>query len=192
MSKRLSFDDVLDDLMMGEEQPTPAALARWQERYPQYRQDLADFFETWAEQESMSHLPKPKINEEMIINKTVAYGMEILQKQGRLLPDTLPTLTAYDQLVLAAIYLLGGKGYPATITLKVAEMSETEPLPGSVYVSLNRLETAGLALSRPANPETEPENKTRRYFTVTMLGDRALASAKETSAVVARFLPDFA
>jgi PadR family transcriptional regulator, regulatory protein PadR len=192
MTENLSFDDILDDLMMEEDQPTPEALARWQERYPQYRQDLAEFFETWAEQESMSHLPKPQIDEEMILKKSVEYGMEILRKQGRLMPDTVPALTPYDELVLTAIYLLGGKGYPATITLKVAEMSETEPLPGSVYVSLNRLETQGLALSRPANPETEPENKTRRYFTVTMSGDRALAYAKETSAVVARYLPDFA
>jgi hypothetical protein len=59
-------------------------------------------------------------------------------------------------------------------------------------VSLERLEMKGLVSARYADPEFEPEADSRRYFTVTLSGERALAHARETSTVVARFLPDFA
>ena len=188
----LTFDDVLDMLMLEVKTPADEALARWSERYPQYREDLADFFAVWAEQENSTE-PEPDTDEEMIVRKSVAYAMDLLQKQGRLAPKRpVPVLQSQDQLVLTAIYVLGGQGYPVSITLKVREMSGTDMALGSVYESLNRLQTMGLILSRAANPETEPEEPTRRYFTVTLQGGRALALAKETSTVVARFLPDFA
>ena len=62
----------------------------------------------------------------------------------------------------------------------------------STFASLNRLESRGLVSSRVAGPETEPEGRTRRYFTVTLAGDRALAQAKETSKLLADFLGDLA
>ena len=80
-----------------------------------------------------------------------------------------------------------------TIALKVGEMQGKDAgLLGSIMVSLQALQQKGLVLARPADPVTEPENQTRNYYTVTMAGTRALAHAKETSTVVARFLPDFA
>jgi len=193
MTEFISFDDVLAELMLEEEHPTQEALVRWQERYPQYREALASFFETWAGQEALSDLPQAHIDEEKIVRKGVDYALDILQKQGRLIsPESIGSLGEYDQLVLTTVYLLHGKGHPATITAKVGQLTGKRALLGSIFVSLERLEMKGLVSSRYADPAIEPEADTRRYFTVTLSGERALAHARETSAVVARFLPDFA
>src|SRR6266852_5961482 len=194
MTEKLSFDDVLDDLMLEEETPSYEALVRWQERYPQYRKELADFFATWAIQEAHAQLPdRTGIDEEKLVKRGVEYAMEILRKQGRLVPDApVRSLQPFDQLVLTAVYLLRGQGYAVNITGKVGEMSETKPTLGSILISLDRLEEQHLVSSWVDESGNEPAGKARRYFRVTLLGEKALAYAKETSTVVARFLPDFA
>src|SRR5579862_5978129 len=177
MAENLSFEDVLDDLMLEEETPSYEALVRWQERYPRYRKQLAEYFATWAIQEAHTAAPQQThIDEEKIVKKGVEYGMEILRKQGRLLPDgPPPALDASDQLVLAAIYMLHGQGNPASITARIGELSGTRGLLGNVFVSLDRLERNHLIRSR----EVEEEDTVRRYFTVTLRGEKALACAKE-------------
>ena len=182
------WEDVLDALMLEENEPSHEALLRWSERYPQYRQALKEFFATWAIQKYRPD-SEPAIDEESIVEEGVNHVMDTLHRQGRLIsPQAVPPLAEYDQLVLTAIYLLRGEGAPATITMKVSDISGKQALLGSVFVSLNRLETQGLAVSRYPNPE----DTTTRHFTVTMLGERALAAAKQTSTAIARFLADFA
>jgi hypothetical protein len=193
MTKNESFDDVLDMLFREEQAPSDEALARWSERYPQYRRDLAEFFEIWAMQEKSTE-PEPDTDEDWIVEQSVKHAMAILEGQGRLAPvQPVPSLSDFDQLVLTAVYLLGGRGYPVTITLKVGEMQGKRALLGFVLTSLDSLQRKGLILSRPPDPVSEPENVGKRYYyTVTMAGSRALAYARETSTVLARFLPDFA
>ena len=193
MTEKLSFEDVLDDLMLEEETPSYEALVRWQDRYPQYRKELADFFATWAIQDAYAQLPdQTHIDEEKIVKRGVEYAMEILRKQGRLLPDEpVRALQPLDQQVLAAVYLLRGQGYSVNISSKVGEMSE-KPSLGSVLVSLDRLEEQHLLSSWVDESGNEPEGKARRYYRVTLTGEKSLAYARETSTVVARFLPDFA
>ena len=191
MTEKLSFEDVLDALMLEESTPSYEALLRWSERYPRYRDDLAQFFATWAVQKEKTQ--KVEIDEESLVQRGVSHAMEILRRQGRLIsPDSIESLQRFDQLVLAAIYLLHGQGYSVNIAGKVDEISGTRPLLGSVFVSLSRLENRGLVSPRLADPATEPEGKTRRYFTATLAGERALAAAKETSKLLADFLGDFA
>ncbi len=189
MMEKLSFDDILDDLMIEEDKPTAEALARWQEQYPQYRQSLADFFETWADQEAHSDLPLPDIDEEKLVKKGVEYAMEILRKQGRLLPaDYNPPIDPFDEQVLAAVYALHGQGYPVNIGEKVGDMSGNRPMLGTVLTSLDRLESKYLVMGR----DVPAEGKIRRYFTLTLSGEKVLMRVKEASPVVARFLADFA
>jgi hypothetical protein len=189
MTQNLSFEDVLDQLMIEEPKPTPEALARWQARFPQYSQDLAEFFETWVEQESYAGEPDDApVDKDKLVKRGVEYALGILSKQGRILPDTVEPLRDDDQLVLTAVYLLGGQGYPVNIMEKVGEMSGTRALLGSVLMSLDRLESKYLIQSREINVDGAP----RRYFIVTLHGEHALAHAKATSTVVARFLPDLA
>src|SRR5438876_7078512 len=143
MSQNLSFDDVLDDLMLEEETPSHEALVRWQKRYPQYRKQLADYFAAWAIQEAYAAgQQRTHIDEEKLVQRGVDYAMETLRKQGRLLPaDYNPSVNPFDQQVLAAVYALHGQGYPVNIGEKVGEMSGSRPMLGTVLMSLNRLES---------------------------------------------------
>src|SRR5260370_38217440 len=126
-----------------------AALVKWSQRYPQYRDRLAKFFADWAVQELYAELPEddelPDIDEERLVQKGVEFAMDILRRQGRLLPETPVELPAeFGQLVLTAIYLLPGRAPVASITSKVGEMSGREVLAGSIYLALNGLENKGL------------------------------------------------
>jgi len=69
-------------------------------------------------------------------------------------------------------------------------MSGTRVLLGATFVSLDRLEQLGPVSARLADPENESEGKTRRYFAVTLFGERALVRVKQTSKV-ADFLEDY-
>ena len=192
MTRNESFDDVLNMLLLEEPAPTDEALARWSERYPQYRENLAEFFAAWAMQETETG-PEPDTDEDRIVQQSVNHAMEILRRQGRLTPaEAVESLKPNDQLVLTAVWVLGGRGYAVTIAEKVSEMQGKRALLGSIHISLDRLERRALVLSRKADPVSEPEHEHRRYFTVTMAGARTLAHAKQTSAELARFLPDFA
>ena len=55
MMEKITLEDFLDELMIEEENPDYATLVRWQQRYPQYSRELAEFFATWSMQEAASH-----------------------------------------------------------------------------------------------------------------------------------------
>ena len=190
----ITFEDVLDELMLKESSPSYETLVKWTNRYPQYRDALADFFATWALQDARAQLPQQvHIDEDRLVEKGVNYAMEILRRQGRVLPaGAIESLEPFDQLVLTAIYLLRGEAYSLNITERVSEMSGQEVLLGSTFLALEGLEKRSLISPRPADPETEPENLGRLYFTVTLAGERALAHAKQTAKLLADLLGDFA
>lgn len=190
----ITFEDILDELMLEEPSPSYEALMKWSERYPQYAEALAEFFATWSLQAALAeHSKQTPIDEKRLVEKGVNYAMELLRRQGRILPVAdIPSLDTFDQLVLTAVYLLHGEAYSVNITERVSEMSGTEFLLGSTFLSLDRLEKAGLISSRLADPETEPENKGRQYFTTTLAGERALARARQTSKLLADLLGDLA
>lgn len=195
MTEKITLEDVLDELMLEEPKPDYEALVRWQNRYPQYRDQLAGFFATWGVQACLaeSGVPEPDIDEEKLVQGGVEHAMEILRRQGRIIPKTeVARLDPFDELVLTAIYLLFGDAYVVNITERVSEMLGREILLASTFASLDHLEQRDLILGREADPETEPGGKTRRYFTVTLAGERALAAAKTTSTLVAKALEDFA
>jgi hypothetical protein len=190
----ISLEDVLDAMMLEESEPSDAALVRWAKRYPQYSDELARYFATWSLQEILAKLPDPAaVNEESLIARGVSFAFDLVNRQGRLGPDTpIEPLGPFDQLVLTAIHLMQGDAYNVNITDKVSEMSGRRILLGSTLASLGRLERAGLIMARIADSSTDPEQKGRLYFTATMTGERALAEAKETSRAVADFLGEFA
>jgi PadR family transcriptional regulator PadR len=193
MTGKLSLDDVLDELMLEEPEPTDEALARWSKRYPQYRHDLAEFFATWREQRDLPEEAEPVINEERLVQQGVEYAMEIVRKQGRLIsPDSIGPVAPFDQLVLAAVYMLHGEGNNLSITDKVSEMSGRRVLLAFTFTSLARLEEAYLISGRDSDPQTEPDGESRRYFTMTLTGERALARERETSKLLTDLPGDFA
>jgi hypothetical protein len=189
--QKLTFEDVLDELMLEEEAPSYEALVRWQERYPQFRESLAEYFETWAIQED---LPGDiKIDEKKIVEAGVKYAMEVAEKQGRLIrSDQTELLKPFDQMVLAAVHLMHGEGSPVSITEKLSEMLGKEVLLGSVFLSLSQMDERGLISQWTSEAAVEEDGKSKQYFTVTIPGERALAYARETSRAVADALGDFA
>jgi len=188
MSERVSFDDVLQEVMLKEKTPSYAALLRSQERFPNYRDMLADFFATWAVQEDLPEELEPDIEDEPIVAKGVQHAMEILERQGRLLPkEHVAQLSASDQLVLAAVHMLDGEGDGVTITEKISQICGREALLGTTFAALSRLEKQGLIEAWQSVAETEPGGKSKRHFTITVHGEGVLVSAR-TSALLAAYL----
>ena len=191
MTRNVSFEDVLDALMLEEPTPSYATLLRWSERYPQYREALAQFFATWAIQADQPQ--RVALDEDRLVEKGVSHALEILRRQGRVEPKAaIEWLPPFDQLVLTATHLLRDKGDCVNIARKVSEISGTNVRCGSTSLSLGRLEAWRLVSSRISDPKTEPDGTTRRYFMVTIAGERALAQVKETSKLLGNFLEDFA
>src|SRR6266581_4330739 len=126
------------------------------------------------------------------VKKSVEYAMAILRRQGRIIEksEAEAPLEPFDQLVLTAIYLLHGDAYVVNISERVGRMLDKEVLLASTFASLERLEQRYLIMGRDA--ETEPGGKTRRYFIVTLSGERALAVAKASVPAVAKALEEFA
>jgi len=208
MTQYETFDDVLTDLMMEESEPTYEALLRWQQRCPGYRERLADFFAIWAiQREPIDDLPE--IDEDAIVEKTVQYAMQLLEEQGRIVPDDhIEPVSDFDQMVLAAIYVLQGRAGAVKLVNQVSDMSERHVYLGSILTSLSRLEGKHLIESWEWDPATEAggasrlraqarqraaiNEKSNFYYSITIIGERALAYAKETSRVIAGLLGDLA
>jgi hypothetical protein len=193
MTADLSFEQISHLLMLDERAPTPEALSRWQAMYPEYRDSLAEFFEIWAEQVDEPAETDAAIDE-ALLQRGADYAMEILRRYGSIVSETpfVESIEPFDQLVLAAIFLLRGDAYLVNITQKFKEISGTDVLLVSIVGSLGRLEKWHLIEWRYASPEAEPENDGRKYFMVTIAGERALAHAKAFSKEVADILGDFA
>jgi hypothetical protein len=191
MTQNLSFDDVLELLMMEESSPHYDVLRKWQERYPRYARELAQFFATWAIQE---HHPAPSvIDRKRLAAQGKQKTMEMLRQQGRIVSgDKIEPISQFDQLVLTAVYLLHGDADTVSVTEKISEMTEQEVLQEATSLALSGLQQRLLIDSWVPDTEIEPDVEDTTYYTVTMTGERALAHAKATSKVVADFLGDFA
>jgi hypothetical protein len=192
-NSKMTLEDVLDLVMIEEPRPSHKALLRWSERYPQYRQELADYFATWAVQAQLAELPpQTTIDEEKLVERGVRYALELAQRQGRVVDrPPVTALAPMEQLVLAAAYLLHGEGHAASIADRVDEMSEGRVLLATVFVALSRLEESGLVSAWSGAPADEPGD-TRRYYRVTLTGEHALATAKEKAPVLKGLLGDLA
>jgi len=185
------YEDVLNEVMLAEDTPSHAALVRWTDRYPDYAEDLAKFFATWAMQEIQTR--EPEIDEQKIVERAVSRGLDILRRQGRLMEKApvIEPLTPVDQAVLYAIYLLHGEADLVSVTKRVSEISEGRLLPGTTVSALSRLEDRGLIQSF-RDRDDESEQEVRKYFSVTLSGERALAHAKEIAKVPGDLLGDLA
>lgn len=184
-----TLQDVFNQVMLEEPKPNKEALLRWQERYPKYSKELADFFMTWSLQEIRSHRPNPvTVDEDKLAAKGVSHALEILRKQGRILPKAEPeALKPFDQLVLTAVETLRGKADIASVTEKVGEIAGRRVALGSTFVALARLESRHLISGRPADPAADPDDDDLKYYAITLTGERALAHAQPVAQAVMEF-----
>jgi hypothetical protein len=69
------LDDVLDDLMMNEPQPTYEALLRWSTQYPQFRDALMSIFAEWGIQTELTS--ETQVNEGRLLNLGVSHALNV-------------------------------------------------------------------------------------------------------------------
>ena len=146
MLEHPSFEAIVHELMLEEPTPSYEALVRWQQPYPKYRDSLAEYFADWAmDLELPPPGPEAEINEDALVQKGADYAMDLLRREDGFIPKTsVEKLSPFNQIVLAAVFLLRGSGRAANITDKVSEMSGKEVLLASTFASLDRLERKGL------------------------------------------------
>ena len=76
---KIALEDVLNAVMLEEKDPNYKTLLRWSKGYPEYREELARFFATWAIQ--MEIPADTKVDESHIANLGVSRALNILYRQ---------------------------------------------------------------------------------------------------------------
>ena len=85
-------------------------------------------------------------------------------------------LGEFEQVVLLAILRLGDDAYAVTIRDEILECTGREVSRGSIYITLDRLETKGYLKSRLADSTPERGGRAKRYYE---LRPRAIEALKE-------------
>jgi DNA-binding PadR family transcriptional regulator len=88
----------------------------------------------------------------------------------------------FEQIILTAILSLRDEAYGVTIHEKAAGLAKPKKIsPGAVYVTLDRLEDKGLISSRLSDPTPKRGGRSKRYYRLEALGERALEESAATS-----------
>ena len=88
-------------------------------------------------------------------------------------------LGEFEQLVLLALVRLGKEGYGMTVRRELEATSGRSVSIGSVYTTLDRLETKGFLSSIHGDPEPVRGGRARRTFHIRPEGLTALARSRE-------------
>src|SRR3954466_13735830 len=89
-------------------------------------------------------------------------------------------LGGFELLVLLALIRLGEEAYGVPISEAIEESSGKNVAIGSVYITLERLESKGLVSSRLGEPTPERGGRAKTYFKVTAKGLREVRAAQRT------------
>lgn len=84
-------------------------------------------------------------------------------------------LGTFEEQVMLAVIRTGEDAYAMSVRRELERVTSRSVAIGSIYVTLDRLEAKGLILSRRAPRD---ESISRRLFTVTAAGARALADTR--------------
>jgi PadR family transcriptional regulator PadR len=87
------------------------------------------------------------------------------------------TLGEFEHLVLLAIMRLGDDAYAVPVRDEIARCTGRDVSRGSIYITLDRLETKGYLKSRLADPTPERGGRAKRYYA---LRPRAVDALKES------------
>lgn len=87
-------------------------------------------------------------------------------------------LGEFEHMVLLAVLRLGDEAYAPAILEEIEQRTGRPPSPGSMYVTLDRLEEKGLLRSRLADATDDRGGRPRRYVTVTAFGVRQLRASR--------------
>ena len=88
------------------------------------------------------------------------------------------TLGEFEHMVLLAVMRLGEDAYAVPVRDEIARCAGREVSRGSIYITLDRLETKGYLRSRLADPTPERGGRAKRYFQITTKGVREVRDAQ--------------
>lgn len=88
------------------------------------------------------------------------------------------TIGALELAALLSISRLGADAYGLAIRRDLAERIGRDYAPGAIYTTLQRLEAKGLVASRAGDPLPVRGGRSRRYYTITGAGSRAIRDAR--------------
>jgi DNA-binding PadR family transcriptional regulator len=88
-------------------------------------------------------------------------------------------LGEFEHLVLLGVARLQPDGYGTTLRQEIEDRTGRAVSVGALYATLERLELKGLLSSRHGEPTPERGGRSKRYFTLTPVGARALAASRE-------------
>lgn len=97
---------------------------------------------------------------------------------------TPPTLGTLELAALLAVARLGDDAYGLAVRRDLNERTRREHSTGAVYTTLQRLEDKGLLASHASAPLPVRGGRSRRHFTVTGAGARAIRAAERQAAAV--------
>jgi len=90
------------------------------------------------------------------------------------------SLGGFELLVLLALMRLDDEAYGVPIAKVIEESSGREVALGSVYITLDRLESKGLVASEVGAPTAVRGGRAKTYFRITGQGLRAVRHAQRT------------
>lgn len=90
------------------------------------------------------------------------------------------TLGEFEQLVLLAILHHDEDAYGVTIRREIERRTHRTVTVGALYTALDRLQAKGLVTSTTSLPTRERGGRSKRFFTVTTQGEKALVRSRET------------
>lgn len=88
-------------------------------------------------------------------------------------------LGEFEEVVLLAVAILAGDAYGAAITNEIEQQMGRSVNLGAVHAALARLEEKGLLSSRLGGATAERGGRSKRFFTITMAGNKALDNIRE-------------
>ncbi|HXT14981.1 MAG TPA: PadR family transcriptional regulator [Gemmatimonadaceae bacterium] len=94
------------------------------------------------------------------------------------MPATLATLGSLELTILLAVARLCDDAYGLSIRRDVSDRTGRDYSVGAIYTTLERLETKGFVSSRTTSPTPTRGGRSRRQFTVTAAGRRAIRDAE--------------
>ena len=100
-------------------------------------------------------------------------------------------LGQFEQLVLAAVMALREPAYGVTIHERVARVAGRPVTIGSVYSTLDRLESKQYVSSKLAEATAERGGRPKRYYRMLPAGERSLRDALETSRRIQHSVQNF-
>jgi DNA-binding PadR family transcriptional regulator len=98
-------------------------------------------------------------------------------------------LGEFEQLVLIALIRLGDEAYGMAVRRELETRAKRDVAIGAVYATLDRLESKGLVKSKFCGTSDERGGRTRRCFTITGAGARALEHSQRALRQMLEGLP---